>query len=114
MDDVEFKFAYAGDPETTNNAMELTAMLRAIGAAGRLDMVPAPDVIKIWGDSAYDVNGCNEWLEGWKANGWNRKKPNSPNRVAAEIKNLEQSSAAKRRQCAAECRRAMCCWFCCR
>ncbi len=88
IDGTEFKYAAGGDPDTTNNQMELTAMLVAIESAVRLDMVPAPDVITIWCDSAYVVNGCNDWMPKWKANGWNKRKPNSPKRAEGEIKNL--------------------------
>lgn len=88
IDGTEFKYATGGDPDTTNNQMELTAMLVAIESAVRLDMVPAPDAITIWCDSAYVVNGCNDWMPKWKANGWNKRKPNSPKRAEGEIKNL--------------------------
>lgn len=88
IDGTEFKHASGGDSATTNNQMELTAMLVAIECAVRLDMVPAPDVITIWCDSAYVVNGCNDWMPKWKANGWNKRKPNSPKRAEGEIKNL--------------------------
>lgn len=85
-DGVEVFSQSGGNPETTNNQMELTALLVAIerGIVLRNDTA-----ITIWSDSQYCVNGVNDWLAGWKRNGWNRKKPNSPNRSAGEIKNLE-------------------------
>lgn len=88
IDGVEFSYAHGGDPDTTNNQMELTGLLNAIEKARRLDMVPAPAVITIWCDSQYCVDGANIWLQSWKARGWNKKKLNSPNRSEGEIKNL--------------------------
>lgn len=94
-DGVEVFIQSGGNPETTNNQMELTALLVAIEKAGKLAQVEpvksgttCPE-ITIWSDSQYCVNGVNDWLAGWKRNGWNRKKPNSPNRAAGEIKNIE-------------------------
>jgi ribonuclease HI len=55
------------DPATTNNRMELTAVIRALerarlggGAAG----------IKVHTDSQYVKNGITEWIKKWKVNGW--------------------------------------------
>lgn len=87
-DGVEVSAQRGGNPDTTNNAMELTALLVAIERAGQFSG-NSGELITIWSDSQYCVKGVNEWLAGWKRNGWNRKKPNSPNRAAGEIKNLE-------------------------
>ncbi len=76
-----------GDPDTTNNAMELTGMLVAIEKAG-CSGLEHPS-LTIWCDSQYVVNGCNDWLAKWKANGWNRRPLNSPKRAEGEIKNLD-------------------------
>jgi ribonuclease HI len=89
IDGIEFKHAFGGDPNATNNQMELTALLNAIESAVRLDMVPAPNKITIWSDSEYCVNGANEWLTTWKARGWNKFKLNSPKREEGVIKNME-------------------------
>lgn len=57
-----------GEPEATNNTMELTALLRAI-----LWALQYPSVaVTIWTDSEYSVKGVNEWMFGWKRNGWQR------------------------------------------
>ena len=60
-----------GEPETTNNRMELLA---AIGALEALDRASTITVIT---DSAYVKNGVTGWIEGWKRNGWktSAKKP---------------------------------------
>jgi len=51
------------EPQTTNNKMELTAIIKAIG-----EFVPDsndPPKIKIYSDSAYCVRGISEWLPQW-------------------------------------------------
>ena len=53
-----------GDPATTNNRMELTAAIEALGA---LKMQSAVDLFT---DSAYLRNGVTQWLARWKVNGW--------------------------------------------
>ena len=55
---------------TTNNRMELTAILCALGFA---ESHPN-DTIIIFSDSAYAVNSCNVWMRGWAANGWRNSK----------------------------------------
>lgn len=50
---------------TTNQRMELTAIIEGLKA------VPTPDSeIHLFTDSAYARNGCNQWMDKWKANGW--------------------------------------------
>lgn len=57
---------WGGDPDTTNNRMELMAAITA------LERTP-PDVsIQIWTDSAYVKRGVSEWLAGWKKRGWKK------------------------------------------
>jgi len=60
-----------GEPETTNNRMELLAAISALEA---LDRASAITVVT---DSAYVKNGVTGWIEGWKRNGWKTagKKP---------------------------------------
>lgn len=62
---------YGGLPMTTNNQMELTAVIRA------LEWVRRPVPIVIHTDSAYVKNGITQWIEGWKKKGWRTadKKP---------------------------------------
>ena len=58
------------EDHTTNNRMELTAILCALGFA---ESHPN-DTIIIFSDSAYAVNSCNTWMRGWAANGWRNSK----------------------------------------
>jgi len=53
-----------GEPMTTNNRMELTAVIRALEALKR-----ASDV-DIYTDSQYVKNGIETWIHAWKKNGW--------------------------------------------
>jgi ribonuclease HI len=53
-----------GSAATTNNRMELLAVLRA------LETLPAPSAVRLITDSTYVSRGINEWLPGWKAAGW--------------------------------------------
>jgi len=55
---------YGGDPATTNNRMELTAVIRALEALKRASKV------EIYTDSEYVMKGITEWLAGWKRRGW--------------------------------------------
>ena len=53
-----------GERDTTNNRMELTAVIRAITAAHR------HDEIEIHTDSQYVKNGMQSWIKNWKKNNW--------------------------------------------
>ena len=65
------KSMHGGEPLTTNNRMELTAVIRALEA-----LKHACDV-KIYTDSVYVQKGMTEWISGWKARDWRTadKKP---------------------------------------
>jgi ribonuclease HI len=63
------------DPATTNNRMELTALIRAYRA------LPEDLEISVHSDSELCVKTINEWAAGWEARGWRRK--------GGAIKNLE-------------------------
>lgn len=56
-----------GEKLTTNNRMELTAVLEALRELTR--KVP----VKVFSDSAYVINGMNIWVHNWRAKGWKRK-----------------------------------------
>jgi len=60
-----------GEPETTNNRMELMAVIQALESLNRECMV------KVTSDSQYVLKGINEWMENWKKRGWKTaaKKP---------------------------------------
>ena len=52
------------EPHTTNNRMELTAVIRALEALKR------PVRARVYTDSEYVRRGVSEWLPAWKARGW--------------------------------------------
>ena len=60
-----------GEAETTNNRMEMQAVLEGLSALKR------PCQVHIHTDSQYVLKGVTEWLSGWKARGWKTadKKP---------------------------------------
>lgn len=60
-----------GEPVTTNNRMELTAVIRALEALKRACNV------KVYTDSVYVQKGMTEWIDNWKKRGWRTadKKP---------------------------------------
>ncbi|CAA2160933.1 Ribonuclease HI [Methylobacterium brachiatum] len=53
-----------GEPDTTNNRMELTAAIVA------LEQFPEGAQIEMRCDSEYVVNAASKWMRGWKAKGW--------------------------------------------
>lgn len=53
-----------GDRYTTNNQMELMAVIQA------LDALVMPAVLTIYTDSKYVMDGATKWMQNWKANGW--------------------------------------------
>jgi ribonuclease HI len=55
------------DPQTTNNRMELRALIEA------LKMLPADAAVPVYSDSQLCVKTVNEWAAGWAARGWRRK-----------------------------------------
>lgn len=57
-----------GERESTNNRMELTAVVRGLEALKRRSRV------MLFTDSVYVGKGISEWLPKWKANGWRRKE----------------------------------------
>lgn len=60
-----------GEPETTNNRMELMAAITA------LETLERPSSLTLVTDSSYVKDGINSWIHGWKARGWKTaaKKP---------------------------------------
>ena len=55
---------FGGEPVTTNNRMELTAVIEALAALKR------PCRVVLHTDSQYVQKGITEWIHGWKARGW--------------------------------------------
>ncbi len=60
-----------GEPHTTNNRMELTAVIKGLEALTR------PSRVALHSDSQYVLKGLSQWMKGWKARGWRTadKKP---------------------------------------
>ena len=61
-----------GEADTTNNRMELTAVIEA------LSLLKEPCIVDLWSDSKYVIDGLEKgWAKGWKARGWKKadKKP---------------------------------------
>ena len=69
--------ASGAERETTNNRMELTAVIRGLEALNRSTSV------ELVTDSVYVGRGLSEWMAKWKANGWRRRERNG----WAEVKN---------------------------
>ncbi|MEX2366864.1 MAG: ribonuclease HI [Pseudohongiellaceae bacterium] len=67
----EEKTLYGGQFKTTNNRMEMTAVIQALSVLKR------PCRIKLTTDSKYVIQGMTEWMPGWKKKNWRTasKKP---------------------------------------
>ena len=58
-----------GKKETTNNIMEITAVIEG------LKLLKYPCDVNVYSDSAYVINAFNQkWIEAWKKNGWKNSK----------------------------------------
>jgi ribonuclease HI len=68
-----------GVAETTNNRMELEAVVQGLSTLKR------PCSVELFTDSVYVGKGISEWMKGWKANGWKRKEKNK----LVELKNSD-------------------------
>ncbi|MDH5286163.1 MAG: ribonuclease HI [Betaproteobacteria bacterium] len=55
---------HGGEAATTNNRMELTAVIRA------LETLKRPCEVDLYTDSQYVKNGIQSWINAWKRNGW--------------------------------------------
>ena len=62
---------FGGEDNTTNNRMEIMAVIMA------LKTIEVDDEITVFTDSKYVQKGINEWIKNWKINGWrsSNKKP---------------------------------------
>lgn len=69
-----------GHPMTTNNQMELQAVIEG------LKLLTRKSRVEVVTDSTYVAKGSKEWLPGWKRNGWKRKD----GKKLVPIKNIEQ------------------------
>lgn len=59
------------EPQTTNNRMELMAVIRG------LESLKGASIVDLYSDSQYVLNGLKEWMASWKKRGWKTadKKP---------------------------------------
>jgi ribonuclease HI len=73
------KEAFGSEPETTNNRMELLAVIRG------LETLQRPCRVTLYADSQYVGNGLSSWMAGWKRNGWRRREGSK----WAPVKNVE-------------------------
>ena len=53
-----------GEPDSTNNKMELTAVIRG------LEALSEPCEVTLYADSSYVLQGMSSWMEGWKKRNW--------------------------------------------
>lgn len=74
-----------GDPDTTNNQMELQAAIAAFDYLLANKIAPADIVLRL--DSQYVLNGLKDWSKGWIANNWKNAK-NQPVKNCAQWQRL--------------------------
>lgn len=72
--DVQIYSEYGGESKTTNNAMELTAILKALEWLEKQENFTNFSQCTIFSDSAYCVNIFNSWITKWENNDWTRGK----------------------------------------
>lgn len=58
------KELYGGEADTTNNRMEMMAVIKA------LEALKKPSRVDVYTDSVYVQKGVTEWMKGWKAKNW--------------------------------------------
>lgn len=77
-----------GEPRTTNNKMELTAVIRG------LEALKEPCIVELYSDSKYVIDALEKgWAEKWRANGWvkpDRRPALNPNLWAKLLKLCEK------------------------
>jgi ribonuclease HI len=79
---------FDGELETTNNRMELKAVIEALNHAASMN-----DDVQIYTDSSYVQKGIQEWILNWKRNGWrsSNKKPVKNQDLWQELDTLNSS-----------------------
>ena len=68
-----------GEVDTTNNRMELMAVIVGLRALNR------PTTVELVSDSTYVLQGLSTWMKGWKAKGWMRREGGT----LKEVKNVD-------------------------
>ncbi len=81
------KEIYGGESNTTNNRMELMAVIKA------LSLMSSENDVTIFTDSTYVQKGISEWIINWKRNGWksSSKKPVKNKDLWVELDSLNSS-----------------------
>ena len=79
---------FDGELETTNNRMELKAVIEALNHVSSMN-----DDVQIYTDSSYVQKGIQEWIHNWKMNGWrsSNKKPVKNQDLWQELDTLNSS-----------------------
>ena len=82
----ENKELYGGEKSTTNNKMELSAVIQGLSA------LKEPCQVKLFTDSKYVMDGINSWIHNWKKNDWKTasKKPVKNKELWVELDQLVQ------------------------
>lgn len=80
-----------GQHETTNNRMEMTAVVKA------LEALKKPSRVELYTDSTYVKDGLEKWVHGWKKRGWKTadKKPVKNQDLWQELDDLMQKHDVK-------------------
>ena len=86
------KELYGGNPETTNNQMEMQAALEALKHLKDED-----EIIELYTDSNYLRQGITEWIHKWKKNNWKTaaKKPVANRDLWIEISDLNEKMSVE-------------------
>ncbi|MFO0519809.1 MAG: ribonuclease HI [bacterium] len=80
------KELFGGEPHTTNNRMELLAVIRALEALTR------PSRVRVHTDSQYVQQGISSWIHGWKRKNW-RTAAGAPVKNVDLWKALDEAAA---------------------
>ena len=80
------KELFGGEPQTTNQRMELTAAIEALTALNR------PCSVVLYTDSRYVLQGITSWIHGWKRNGW-QSSAKQPVKNADLWRRLDEAAA---------------------
>ncbi len=73
------KHLHGGAEHTTNNRMEISAVIHALRALKQTSSV------ELWTDSQYVQKGVTEWLEGWKKRGWKTARIRCPHPQSQDL-----------------------------
>jgi ribonuclease HI len=85
------------EKETTNNRMELQAVIASLDALSSLGLTSETEEISVYTDSQYVQKGMTEWLSEWKSRGWktSAKKPVKNRDLWQRLDNLASGFSVK-------------------